>query len=384
MLPLESNFHPERGRETKFVRTFAILASLVATVMACGPAPQSSQQQTEQQTDLLSLKACGNGVCSGNETCSTCVADCGACPPTASCGDGTCNGNETCSTCAADCGACSSTGKKIAFVSSRDGNWEIYSANADGTGITRLTNDPAKDDEPTWSPDGRYIAFTSDRNGSREIFVMNADGSNVVQRTFSASYSQLVGELYPAWSPDGSKIAYSTLSDGSANIWVVSPTSGSPTLLLAKPGWDAQPAWSPDGARLAVVSDWFAYDIVYDIYLTSADGSGFTALTGNIFDHYDYFRPSWSPSGTKIAVAITQTVGVDQYVTNLGVMNDDGSALTPLISAATWARSSWSPDGQTIAFTSGAPGALNVSWVKADGSSSGVIVSNGWNPDWQR
>lgn len=63
---------------------------------------------------------------------------------------------------------------------------------------------------------------------------------------------------------------------------------------------------------------------------------------------------------------------------------DDGSGLTPLIRAATWARSSWSPAGQTIAFTSGAPGALDVSWVKADGSSSGIIVSNGWNPDWQR
>jgi Tol biopolymer transport system component len=270
-------------------------------------------------------------------------------------------------------------GKKIAFVSSRDGNWEIYSANANGSGITRLTNDPASDDEPTWSPDGRNIAFTSDRNGSREIFVMNADGSNVVQRTFSSSDVE-----NPAWSPDGSKIAYAALSDGSHNIWVVSPTSGSPTLLLAKPGYDAQPAWSPDGARVALVSDWAAYDFVYDIYLTSADGSGFTALTGNIFDQRDYLRPSWSPSGTKIAVAITQTVGIDQYVTNLGVMNDDGSALTPLISAATGAKSSWSPDGQTIAFTSGAPGALNVSWVKADGSSSGIIVSNGWNPDWQR
>ena len=64
-------------------------------------------------------------------------------------------------------------------------------------------------------------------------------------------------------------------------------------------------------------------------------------------------------------------------------MNADGSALTPLISAATWAKSEWSPDGATIAFTSGSPGALNISWVSAtDGSTSGTIVTDGYSPDW--
>ena len=161
------------------------------------------------------------------------------------------------------------------------------------------------DDEPAWSPDGQRIAFVSARSGSGEIYVMNADGSNVVQRTFSGGYSE-----DPAWSPDGTKIAYATLSNGSANLWVVSPDAGGrPTLLFAAPGWDAQPAWSPDGARLALVSDWYAYDFVYDIYLIDADGSGFTALTGDIFDHIDYVRPSWSPSGAKLAVGITERVG---------------------------------------------------------------------------
>ena len=64
-------------------------------------------------------------------------------------------------------------------------------------------------------------------------------------------------------------------------------------------------------------------------------------------------------------------------------MNADGSGLTPLISAATWTKSSWSPDGTTIAFTSGSPGAWNISWVSAtDGSKSGTIVTNGYSPDW--
>lgn len=267
----------------------------------------------------------------------------------------------------------------IAFVSSRDGNPEIYTINPDGTNLTRLTNDPAVDEEPAWSPDGKRIAFFSGRSGGSELYVMNADGSNVVRLTFSGTFAES-----PSWSPDGTKIAYSAASNGSANLWVVSPNAGGPgpTLLFEAPGWDAQPSWSPDGTRLALVSDWNAYDFVWDIFLINADGSGFTGLTGNIFDHVDFLAPSWSPNGAKIAHVVSERVGLDEYITTLGVMNADGTGKTRLISAAN-ARSSWSPDGQVIAFTSGTANALNVSWVRADGSASGLIVPNGWNPSWR-
>jgi len=66
----------------------------------------------------------------------------------------------------------------IAFHSGRDGNFEIYVMNADGTNPTRLTNNPAFDALPAWSPDGTKIAFFSDRDGNGDIYVMNADGTN--------------------------------------------------------------------------------------------------------------------------------------------------------------------------------------------------------------
>lgn len=70
-------------------------------------------------------------------------------------------------------------GRKIAFMSMRDGNWEIYVVNSDGTGLKRLTKDPAIDGLPTWSPDGSYIAFLSNRGGEWAIWAIRPDGSGL-------------------------------------------------------------------------------------------------------------------------------------------------------------------------------------------------------------
>jgi Tol biopolymer transport system component len=92
---------------------------------------------------------------------------------------------------------------KIAFMSTRDGNWEIYVMNADGTNPTRLTNNDDLDQDPDWSPDGEKIVFISDRDGNTEIYVMNADGTGQTRLTNTRSF-----ELAPVWSPDGTKIAF--------------------------------------------------------------------------------------------------------------------------------------------------------------------------------
>lgn len=69
-------------------------------------------------------------------------------------------------------------------------------ANADGTGRARLTNDPAGDTDPAWSPDGAPLAFVSYRDGNAEIYVMNADGSGQTNLTNSQA-----NDWDPAWSP---------------------------------------------------------------------------------------------------------------------------------------------------------------------------------------
>jgi beta propeller repeat protein len=69
-------------------------------------------------------------------------------------------------------------GDKIAFMSNRDGNWEIYLMNGDGSGLKRLTNNAANDGLSVWSPDGRNIAFVSDQGGAWAVWAMSPDGSN--------------------------------------------------------------------------------------------------------------------------------------------------------------------------------------------------------------
>ena len=87
-------------------------------------------------------------------------------------------------------------GSRIAFDSERDGNLEVYVMNADGTGQTRLTDNPAADGVPAWSPDGSRIAFMSNRDGDYEIYVMNTDGSGQTRLTVNSA-----ADVAPAWSP---------------------------------------------------------------------------------------------------------------------------------------------------------------------------------------
>ncbi len=252
------------------------------------------------------------------------------------------------------------------------GDAEIYVISSNGSGVLRLTTNPAWDAEPAWSPDGSKIAFTSDRDGIPDIYVVNADGSSATRLT-TPQYA----DDQPAWSPDGAKIAFGRAdccddyNELVNRIYVMNADGSSPVSLTS----GAQPAWSPDGGKLAFTSDKGGS---WGIFVMNADGSSATRLTTSAY--YDV-QPAWSPDGAKIA--FTRAECCDEYgefVSHIYVMNADGSDTLALISTVDGESDpAWSPDGRKIAFT--ALGEV-LEIANADGSNAGVL-GLGFHPAWR-
>ena len=144
------------------------------------------------------------------------------------------------------------TNGKIAFISDRDGDWEIHVMDADGSNQTRLTNNVGvvltrglpsgsiQESGPSWSPDGSKILFISDQDGDTEIYVMDADGSNQAKLTDNE-----VADWQPSWSPDGSSIAFNSNRDGNWEIYAMN-ADGSNQIRLTNNLADCYyPSWVP-------------------------------------------------------------------------------------------------------------------------------------------
>ena len=146
--------------------------------------------------------------------------------------------------------AFSPDGRRIAFVSERDGNVDLYSMNVDGSNIARLTSNQAMDDHPTWSPNSKRIAFVSTRKRADRagrawngIYVIDADGTNVhrLSGDDAADYS-------PAWSPSGDWIAFVAGRTRPEDVWLMKPDGTDRRLLIENGGW---PTFINGGAAVA-------------------------------------------------------------------------------------------------------------------------------------
>ena len=259
---------------------------------------------------------------------------------------------------------------KIAFVSDRDSDFEIYVMDADGTNVVQLTNNVVYDSAPAWSPDCKKIAFHSDRDGDKEIYVMNGDGTNVTQLT-----SNTASDGRPAWSPNGCKIAFHSDRDGDKEIYVMNGDGTNVTQLTSNTASDKRPAWSSNGSKIAFQSD---RDGDFEIYVMDADGTNVVQLTNNTADDW---LPAWSPDGKKIAFSSDRDGDLEIYV-----MNADGTNVTQLTSNTVWeCFPAWSRDGRKIAFSSDRDGEPEIYVMNTDGTNvTQLTINTAWDrsPDW--
>jgi TolB protein len=178
--------------------------------------------------------------------------------------------------------AWSPDGSKIAFTSSRDGNAELYIMNADGSGVRRLTNNPAADVTPTWSPTGAQLAFVSDRTGSPQIYLINADGTGLRRITFEPYCDR------PTWSPAPfNEIAYSSRTGPGHDIKIYEIATGQVRQLTFGEGTNESPAFAPNGRHLAFTTTrWGKVQIA----VVGRDGNDVRQLT-RVGNNY---APNWS------------------------------------------------------------------------------------------
>ena len=195
-------------------------------------------------------------------------------------------------------------GRRIVFASLVNGRHQIFVANVDGTGVTRLTSSSTDDDQPVWSPNGARIAFhrwDTRPGGHADIVVMNADGSD--QRSITADQG-LTNQRFPTWSAqpnEGEFIMYSSQTNdasGQAHLWRMRPDGSEKVQLTYGDVWDDQPAFSPDGRT--VVFQRHDVGVFGDLYLMDVWGGSPRPLVGGALA-YGQFGPSWSPDGRMIA-----------------------------------------------------------------------------------
>jgi Tol biopolymer transport system component len=317
---------------------------------------------------------------------------------------------------------------RIAFMSDRDENNEIYIMEKDGTGVENISNNEAQDGLPDWSAKRRSMVFLSTREStSASIYRMNVYGSGLEALVTDMPIIATI----PKWSPDGKWVAFDSGLSGTSDVYLINVKSGelknltdhpssdrfydwspdSKKILLVSTREDAltgnpclytlgidenselirltEPdsanvwaSWSPDGDKIAFTSD---RDGNAEIYVMDSNGDNLTRLTEN--QKFDGF-PIWSPDGSRIAYISLDELDETQNP-EIYVMNSDGSdqkniSNNPAQDGYNW-EFYWSPDGSQILFTTDRDGNLEIYLMDADGGNQTNLTNNPANdnyPTW--
>jgi eukaryotic-like serine/threonine-protein kinase len=237
-------------------------------------------------------------------------------------------------------------GYRIAYQGRRNfAQRDIWTIPAGGGEPVEVTNDPAMDWDPVWSPEGNYLYFVSDRGGSMNLWrvpIQEQTGKVLGAPEAITTPSPYIAHL--TFSRDGRRMAYvHMVRNGNLQRVAFDPVRET---VVGQPGWITQ------GSRLALVPDlspdgeWLTFDTQTDkqedIFVVKRDGTGLHQLTD---DSYKDRAPRWSPDGKRIAF-FSDRSGKFQ----IWMINADGSGLQQITYAPDGVTNAiWSPDGAHLA-----------------------------------
>ncbi len=259
------------------------------------------------------------------------------------------------------------TGEYVAYSSTQHSRSpDIFVKSVSGLTMRRLTDDPASDRMPRFSPDNSQIAFCSNRAGNYDIYIIDAaNGGQAVRVTSDAAH-----EIHPSWSPDGKYLVYSRLGDQSGRweMWVTETANFSLPRFI---GYGLCPEWNPDPA-----SNLIAYQYprergsrlfgIWTIEFINGEGTRPTEIVSAA--NAAAINPAWSPDGKMLTfTTITEpgrpgeNPGVQTGAwADIWVVNLDGSNRVNLTNGEyANIEPTWSPDGRVL-FVSNRSGVNNI------------------------
>ncbi len=302
-------------------------------------------------------------------------------------------------------------GKRVIFVSNRrNGRWDIWSINSDGSNINRITETEKetglweRSHYPFPTPDGKELVFIIYKKSHGSVWLMDMESGNI-RRITSGGF----GDDFPMMSPDGKEIVFKSTRQGNGDIWSIDRSGKNYRRLTYEDYPEFYPAWSPDGTKISYVTNKGG---IFDVWIMDRDGRNKKKLTkyvsqgawGLRFDYNDlvdagYYHVSWHPDGTRLALTTWESDKKESYLTMLDFGKDIDKVVDGLPEESehlpeytligekelTGGGSyddfgpSFSPDGKTIFFASNRKGNWDIWSIGVEGEGLKHITEDSIN-----